>query len=398
MYLTREEEEILNGTKGEMPSKLMKLLVKLGDSFGAEQLVNITSAHTVLNFGLNFVNAAAKVLHEIAEAELQVKVRTTADPIIDMDYSEELSMVYPMFTLHEQMMADLTKIGVHGFTCTPYLIDNKPNFGDYCAWSESSAVIYLNSVLGARSNREGGLVDIACAILGKTSYHGLLRTENRKGKILFRLSADIDKTNLFNLTSIGLLIGEIAGAKVPVIEGLETISYDYVKNLGAASASTGAVALIHVIGKTPEAKNYEEAFQNDKPEEIVDITLDNIKDIREKYSTEWNKGPNNISIGCPQLSKQEVLELIEKLKGKRISEGINFWICTNNEVKNLILNSEYKKILINSGAHLTSLCPLLTALPRPLTTNSAKTCFYSNATYRSIEDCIKIATEGDENE
>ncbi len=398
MYLTKEEEDILSGNKGEMLSKLMKLIVKLGDSFGAEKLIDIVSAHTVLNFGLNFVNAAANVLHEIAESGLKVKVRTTADPIIDMDYSEELSVVYPMFTLHDQMMEDLDKIGIRGFTCTPYFIDNKPKFREYCAWSESSAVIYLNSVIGARSNREGGLVDIACGILGKTSYHGLLITENRKGELLFRLSPDIDKNDLFNLTSIGLIIGEIAGNQVPVIEGLENISSDYLKNLGAASAATGAVALIHVIGKTPEGKTLEQAFQNDKPKEIIDITMNDIKQVREKYSTEWNKSPNNISIGCPQLSRKEAIEVINKLEGKKISEGINFWICTNPEAKNSIINSDYNRILEDSGAHLTSFCPLLTALPRPLTTNSAKTCFYSNATYRNIDDCIRIATEGWYNE
>ncbi len=398
MFLTKEEEDILNGNKGEMLSKLMKLIVKLGDSFGAEKLIEIRSAHTVLNFGLNFVNASAKILHDIAQAGLKVKVRTTADPIIDMDYREELSVVYPMFTLHDQMMEDLDKIGVKGFTCTPYFIDNAPKFEEHCAWSESSAVIYLNSVIGARSNREGGLMDIACGILGKTSYHGLHIKENRKGDVLFRLSPDIDKSNLFNLTSTGLIIGEIAGNRIPVLEGFKNISTDNLKNLGAASAATGAVALIHVIGKTPEAKTLEDAFQEDKPEEIVEISMSDIKDVREKYSTEWNSAPKNVSIGCPQLSKPEVIEIINKLKGKKIAQNINFWICTNKEIKDSILNSDYRTILDTSGAHLTYLCPLLTALPRPVTTNSAKTCFYSNASYRDKDECIRIATEGFDNE
>jgi len=398
MYLNKEEEDILSGNKGEMLSKLMKLVVDLGDSFGAEKLIEIKSAHTVLNFGLNFVNAAASILHDIAKSGLKVNVRTTADPIIDMDYSEVLSIVYPMFTLHEQIMEDLNQIGIYGFTCTPYFIDNKPIYGEHCAWSESSAVIYLNSLLGARSNREGGLVDIACGVLGKTSYHGLHITENRKGDILFRLSADIDKNDLFNLTSLGLIIGEIAGSRIPVIQGLENVTDDNLKNLGAASASTGAVGLIHVIGKTPEATTLKDAFQNDKPDEIIDITMNDIREICEKYSTEWNVPPKNISIGCPQLSKEEVIEVINKLKGKKISPEINFWICCNKEIKNSIVNSEYGQILEDSGAYITHFCPLLTALPRPLTTNSAKTCFYSNATYRDIDECIKIATEGSYNE
>ncbi|MHA1660213.1 MAG: aconitase X [Promethearchaeota archaeon] len=396
IYLTKEEEYILDGSKGEIYSKLLKLLVKLGDSFNAEKLIEIKSAHTVLNFGLNFVNAAADILHQIAEAGLKVKVRTSADPIIDMDYKEELKVVYPMFTLHDQMMKDLEKLGIYEFTCTPYFTSNKPKFGEHCAWSESSAVIYINSVLGARSNREGGLEDLACAITGKTPYYGLHLTENRKGTILFKIL--FEDWDTFDLTSIGLKIGEISGNKIPVIEGLKKVSFDDLKNLGAASAASGAVALIHVIDVTPEAKSVEDAFQNDKPEEIIEIEKKDLKEIREKYSTEWKQQPKNISIGCPQLSQEEAFNVLKKLKGKKIQENINFWICTNNEVKNSIINSEFSEILKSSGAKITSLCPLLTPLPRPLMTNSAKTCFYSNASYRNLDGCIKIATEGKEND
>jgi predicted aconitase len=394
IYLTKEEESILNGEYGDLLSKLMELVVRLGDSYGAEKLIEIVSAHTVLNFGVNFVNAAAKILHKIAEEGLQVKVRTTADPIIDLDYKEELKMIIPIFKLHNQLMDDLAKIGVHGFTCTPYFLDNEPKLGDHCAWSESSAVIYLNSILGARSNREGGLLDIACAITGKTPYNGLHKIENRKGELLFKISADIDKLDLFNLTSIGLRVGEIAGNKVPVIEGLKNITTDNLKNLGAAAASTGAVALIHIIGVTPEAKDLENAFQGDKPEDIIEIDNSDLKEVRERYSTLWKKPPSNITIGCPHLSEEEVIDVLNKVEGKKVIEGTNFWICTNEVTKRKIINSQYNKILENSRLILTSLCPLLTTLPRPLTTNSAKTCFYSNATYRNIDDCIKIATEG----
>ena len=393
MYLTKEEERILDGNEGEMLSKLMNLVVRLGDSFGAEKLIEIKSAHTVLNIGLNFVNAAADVLHQIAETGLKVKVRTTADPIIDIDYSEELSMVYSVFTLNDQMVEDLTKLGVFGFTCTPYFLDNKPKFGEHCAWSESSAVIYLNSVLGGRSNREGGLVDIACGILGKTSYHGLHLTENRKGQILFKIASNIDQKDLFNLTSIGAKIGELAGNKIPVIDGLNNISTDDLKNLGAASASTGAIALIHVPGLTPEAKSIQEAFHNDKPEEIIEIEMKDLEEVKEKYSIEYDQPPKNISIGCPQLSKDEIIDLLKKLEGKKILQDINFWICTNKDVKNAIINSQYNQILKNSGAKITTICPTYFALPRPLITNSLKTCFYTSASYRNLDECIKIATE-----
>jgi len=398
VYLTKEEERILEGNEGEMLSKLMKFVVELGDSFGAEKLIEIVSCHTVLNIGLSFCRAAADVLHRMAEAGLKVKVPTTADPIPDMDYAKELESVYSLFELHDQMMEDLSKIGVQGFTCTPYYIENKPDFGEHCAWSESSAVIYLNSVLGARSNREGGILDLACGILKKTPYHGLHITENRKGQMLFKLASDIDVKNLFNLTSIGLKIGETAGNKIPVIEGLDNITFDQLKNLGSASASTGAVALIHVPGVTPEAKTLQDAFKNDKPDEVVELEMKDLKEMREKYSTEWQLPPKNISIGCPQLSKEETIDVIKKLEGKKILENFNFWICTNNVVKDFILNSEYKKILDSSGAKLSTICPTYIPPPKPTTTNSAKSCFYSPATYREMDECIRIATEGWKNE
>ena len=375
-----------------MLSKLLKLIVDLGDSYGADRLIEIKSAHTILNIGLTFISAAAEILRKIAEAGLRVKVRTTADPIIDMTHNNEYGGAISVFKLQDQLISDLTKIGVRDYTCTPYYIDNLPKLGDHCAWTESSAVIYLNSVIGACSNREGGVVDLASAIIGKTPNYGLHLKENRKGEILFKIL--IDNWNTFDLTSIGLKIGEIAGYKIPVIDGLKNLSNDDLKNLGTGSAVTGAVALIHVIGITPEASNIEEAFHNDKPEEIIEIDKKSLDDVREKYSTEWEGLPKNIGIGCPQLSKDEVIALLKKFDGKKVLSEINFWIFCCEEVKNYIKNSKYNKIIESSGVKLSTSCLLQPPLPRPFMTNSGKACFYSNSTYRDIDTCIRIATEG----
>jgi len=392
MELTKEEESILAGNEGEMLSKLMRLLVELGDSYGAESLIEIKSAHTVLNFGLRFMESAAKILRDIAEAGLKVKVRTTTDPIVDMKYKEELSIIIKLYQLQDQLVEDLTKIGVSDFTCTPYYLDNRPQIGDHCAWAESSAVIYLNSVIGARSNREGGVVDIASAITGKTPNYGLQLTENRKGDILFKVN--LDEWTTFDLTTIGLIIGETAGSRIPVIEGLKNITDDELKNLGAASAASGAVALIHVIGKTPEAETTDDAFQNDKPGETIEISDEMMKEIRAKFSEEWEEPPLNIGIGCPHLSQDELKAVLDKLDGKKVSEGVDLWLCSCQNNIDSITNSPYNKIIMSSGVKLSHFCPMLAPLPRPYTTNSGKSCFYTNCTYRSIDDCIKLATEG----
>lgn len=392
MNLTIEEENILAGNEGEMPSKLMRLLVELGDSYGAENLIEIKSAHTVLNFGLRFVTSAAKILRDIVEAGLKVKVRTTTDPLVDMKYKEEFSTVIGLYQLQDQLKEDLTKIGVSDFTCTPYYLDNRPQMGDHCAWAESSAVIYLNSVIGARSNREGGIVDIASAITGKTPNYGLHITENRKGDILFKVN--LEDWTVFDLSTIGLIIGETAGSRIPVIEGLKNITDDELKNLGAASAASGAVALIHVVGKTPEASTVEDAFQKDSPGEVIEITDDMIKEMKGKYNTEWDTPPLNIGIGCPHLSQDELKTVLNKLKGKKVSEGVDLWLCACQDNIDAIKSSEYKDIIESTGVKLSHFCPLLAPLPRPYVTNSGKTCFYANATYRSIDECIKLATEG----
>ncbi|MHA1143418.1 MAG: aconitase X [Candidatus Helarchaeota archaeon] len=373
-----------------MLSKLMKLLVKLGDSFGADRLIEICSAHTVLNFGLNIVNAAASILRDVANAGLKVKVKTTADPIIDFDQADKLTYLKGLYGLQDQLLNDLSRIGVRGFTCTPYFLDNRPNFGSHCAWSESSAVIYLNSVLGARSNREGGVVDIASAILAKTPNYGLHVKENRKGQVLFKIPKK--KWSMFDLTSIGLFMGETAGSRIPVIEGLKGITNDGIKNLGAASAATGAVALIHVIGATPEAKTKQEAFQNDIPEETIEIDTNSLDEVRNKYSATWKENPLSIAIGCPHLSEDEVIDVLNRLKGKKVLEDRDLWICCCEEVRNSIIHSNLYQIVKESGAHLVSFCPLLTGLPRPFITNSGKTCFYSSATYAKLDECIKMAT------
>ncbi len=247
-------------------------------------------------------------------------------------------------------------------------------------------------MIGARSNREGGVIDIASAIMAKTPNYGLHLKENRKGDILFTIP--FTDWDLFDLTSIGLKIGEIAGSKIPVIEGLQSITSDELKNLGAAAAATGAVALIHVLGMTPEARDKDEAFQNDKPEEVIEIDKDSLKEIKEKYNTEWDDLPKSVSIGCPHLSREEVETVFKKLEGRKVLPEVNLWICTCEEVRKAIKNTKYFDILEKSGAKLSTLCPMVTPLPRPIWTNSGKTCFYFNATYRNMDDCIKIATEG----
>lgn len=390
MQLTREEETILAGGQGDLPAKLLKLIVKLGESYGADKLIPITSAHTVLNFGHSFITSAAKILHNIADAGLKVSVPTTADPVVDKTFSQELANIMGMFPVQDQVIEDLTRIGVRGFTCTPYLVDNRPKFGDHCAWAESSAVVYINSVLGARTNREGGVLDIASAIIGKTPNYGLHLQENRKGQVLFKIH--LNNWEDIDLTSLGLRIGEIAGAKIPVIDGLKDLTPDGLKNLGAASAASGAVALIHVVGLTPEAKTLNDAFQGEKPEDVVDVDRNMLSGISKKYSTEWPDAPKNIGIGCPHLSESEVGSILTKLEGKQVSQGRSLWICCSQAVKDVIMKSQYRDVVQRSGVKITTMCPLLTPLPRPYTTNSGKTCAYTNASYRSIDECIRLAT------
>ena len=269
MNLTQEEQEILNGSQGETMAKIMKTVVEFGDIFGAKKLIPIThEGHLVTSFGIGLIKPLFSIMDEIIDAGIKSKVPFTVDPR-PIDYKNvkcgllnKLIFSKIMYSQQKRYEEQLKKIGLRGendFTCTCYLdeVNNIPKYGDILCWAESSAVVYANSVLGARCNRNSGMLDIFSAILGKVPEFGLLTDEGRKADWIIELKT----TKLPEAQILGSAIGLKVMEDVPYVIGLDKYlgnelndnAQSYLKDFGAATASNGAVGLYHIDGLTPEA-------------------------------------------------------------------------------------------------------------------------------------------------
>jgi len=399
MYLEKEEERMLKGAYGPALELAMKVIVKMGDSLEAEKLVPIVSSH-VGNAGfLRRLNAYVGVVKELSRYGAQVKVMTSENPYpYDKKRVEELGVPKP-FKGMNPLEKYYRKLGVTPtWTCTPYLYGNIPIFGQHLSWEESSAVAYVNSVLGARTNREPILMDIASAIVGRTLYYGLHLDENRRGEILYTIRKE--RLSDSDYPAIGYYIGKTTETKVPVIDGrLRGVSSNNLKSLGAAAASSGPIALFHVIGVTPEARTSEDAFKKEKPIDRIDIGPREIEETKEEMSSLEEEKIELITVGCPHYSIEEVAKVARMLYGKKIKKGVQFWICTHEGSRILAKELGYYDVIEASGARVITGCPTflsLTPLYRrmSLMTDSGKTCYYRDAVYGSTEDCVKSAIEG----
>ena len=308
MHLTHEETALLeSGTDAERLS--MRILTTLGDVYGADRLLPIASAHvsgvslkTLGEPGLEFLESFARTA--------KVRVRTTVNPMgIDLECSRELGIPEDFAQAQRRIAAAYTKMGCEPvFSCTPYLAGNRPVRGDTLAWAESSAVVFANSVIGARTNREGGPSALAAAIVGRTPEYGLHREENRRATHVFDVRVPIHG---YRWSLLGLHIGGIVGDGIPYLRGVPANESD-LKWFGAALAATGGVGMFHVEGVTPE---WREAHHAGLP--AIPISEEDLLSTRDRYTT--GSEPDAIGLGTPQLSAAElrsVADLLEKHRPK----------------------------------------------------------------------------------
>ena len=297
-------------------------------------------------------------------------------------------------------------------TCAPYQGYLTPRFGQQIAWAESNAIVYANSVLGARTNRYGDFIDICAAIAGRVPKYGLHLKHNRKGQILLRL-VDIDPAIFKQDASysiLGHLIGSLVEDKIPVIEGLPfDASGDQLKALGAASASSGAVALFHAVGLTPEAETLEDAFQGDAPERVMEIHLSDLAKARDDLSaaTEGTK-VDWVILGCPHFSFAEfgqLARLIKAQEAQTIHPDVQFIIFSNQTSYSLLQRSDFVGVLTDFGVRITlDTCPFHTPMVPPdvkvIMTNSGKFAYYApgeldvKVAFGTIADCVRSAVKG----
>lgn len=399
MQLTKYEEDMYNGEYGEGKAEAMEILVSLGKIYEAEKMIPISSAQvsgvsykTIGDAGLDFVVDLG--------TKADVMLETMLNPAgVDIDNWEELGFSEEFTSKQIDIINGYESIGVMSTcTCTPYLIGNTPMLNEHVAWSESSAVCYVNSVIGARTNREGGPSALLAAIVGRTPYYGNHIPENRLADI--RFNVDYDFSNEAEIGALGYFVGQIVNDKKPYFKLNSNPGRNNLKTLGAALASSGAVSLYHVENVTPEA---ERVKNDDSFNELETITVTE-NDIKETISSlsSTDKVPDLVCLGCPHASISEIQKVAQLLKGKKLVKDL--WICTSNAIKSVAIQCGYAEIIESAGGKLVADTCMVVAPVEELNyniigVNSAKAANYVpnmgglDVVYDTVENLIHMITE-----
>lgn len=424
MILTPEEEAILNGAKGETMAKVIKTLVLYGDTFGAKRFVKVTApGHIVTSFGISVLSPVFNITQELIDAGLRTEMPFTVDPR-PIDYPnvkcnpiEKLvfsKILYGKQDMYETQLRQLGLKDKNAFTCTCYLdeVGNTPKKGDILSWAESSAVVYANSVIGARCNRNSGIIELFGMILGKVPEFDLLTDEGRKAKWIIEIKTEKKPEAQVLGSAIGLKVME----DVPYIRGLDKFigtsltdeAKAYLKDMGAATASNGAVGLYHVENLTPEAVEMGEKIINEDAKVYV-IDDAELERIKASYPVMWkdkNGKPDRCFIGCPHLTYAQVHQWADKFSAELKKQGKTkvgmtvIMTAAPDVVEKLKIkdNATYKK-LVDMGISVTSICPLM-YMNNPLCgkknvlTNSNKLRTYTTSRYYTDDEICSIAVKG----
>ena len=422
MYLTPEQQAILDGAKGETMAKVMKTLVMYGDAFGADKLVPVTSQynHLVTSFGLKMMTPVYELMEKLLAAGAVSGQKFSVDPRpldknVPANFLQNIVFNYFMYTKQNYYDDQLKKLGLvneDAYTCACYLdqVGNKPKMGDILSWAESSAVVYANSVLGARCNRNSGIMDIMGSIAGYVPHFGLLTDEGRKATWIVK----VETTKRPEAQLLGSAIGMKVMEDVPFITGMEkwlgTELTDeacaYLKDFGAATASNGAVGLYHMENLTPEAK--EQGAGLVAPGAKVYVIDDKeLERVQRSYPVMWkNKEatPKLCFVGCPHMSLQQLIDWTERVeKGLKESGNAKVLIptvfTTAPAVKKEFEQTEYAARLEATGIILSYICPLMymnnpLCKSMPVITSSNKLRTYTTARYYTEAEILEQITRG----
>ena len=421
MTLTDEEKEILEGKQGETKQKMMETLVLFGDIFNAKRMVKVThkQGHLVTSFGIPLLKPLYGTMEELIKDNCKAEGGFTMDPR-PLDYKnvkcnilEKIVFDKILYGKQKEYEEQLKKVGLtdeDSFSCTSYLKEcgNRPSKGDILSWAESSAVVFANSVLGARCNRNSGMLDLFGSILGVVPEFGFLLDENRKATWII----EIKTTKIPEAQILGSAIGMKVMDEVPYIIGLDDylgteltdFNEAYLKDMGAASASNGAVGLFHVENLTPEAKELKEKLIKEDAKHYI-IDDEELERVYKSYPNMWKnktKDPELCFIGCPHLSLAQVIKWRDDIKTSLEKHHLNHVVCEvvltlPPKVKKVLL-MEHKEVyedLYKFGCKISSICPLMyTNNPlvhkKAIITNSNKLRTYSMARYFKDEDILKL--------
>ena len=420
MILTQEQQALLNGEKGETMAKVVKTLVMYGDAFGAERMVPVTSkcGHTVISFGLKAIKPVYELYDQLIDAGLTSDQKFTADPRpIDKNVPasalENFVFSKIMYTHQDRYEQQLRRLGIvddDGYTCTCYLdqVGNKPQKGDVLSWAESSAVVYANSVLGARCNRNSGIIELMGSVAGFVPEFGLLTDEGRKATWVVEVKCE----NKPEAQLLGSAIGMKVMEEVPYIKGLDKWlgteldekTCTYLKDFGAATASNGAVGLYHIDGLTPEAKELGETLiaENAKVYIIDDAELERVKS---EYPVIWKNPdakPELCFVGCPHMTITQLNEWTETISEKLHANELDkvsvptVFTASPAVIREFEKGTNYYR-LKSMGVVVSYICPLMymnnpLCKKKAVITCSNKLRTYTSARYYTESDILDIIT------
>lgn len=401
---------MLDGEHGEAVAIAMRLIVALADAGGADRLVEIESAHidgclyhgpVGLDFAERLVSGGGRV---VVPTTLNVSALDLLHPALIRLDAETRERARRLMDAYVQMGCEPT------WTCAPYQLPDRPSQGAQIAWAESNAIVFANSVLGARTNRYGDFTDICAAVTGRVPYTGLHRDDNRRARIVFLIewptpgppAAD----ELFGL--IGLIVGKESGSLVPAIVGLPVgTTEDQLKALGAAAASSGATAMFHAVGITPEAPTLEAVLGGAEPESVIEITPARLSAAWQALSTtDGSRALTAVSVGTPHFSLDQLSELVRLLDGKAVHPSVEMYASTSRHTLAVLESEGMAEVLKEAGVSVvvdtcTYVTPILgAARGSTVMTDSAKWAWYApgnlgvEVLYGSLADCVRSAVAG----
>ncbi len=388
MHLTKEEQLMLDGEKGEAKQTAMEILTALGKIYNAGKMIPVTTAQIAGVSYKTIGDAGLEYLREMVSKKAKVVIPAFLNPAgMDIEQWKELGIPQDFAVKQKQILDAYSSMGITmTATCTPYLAGVRPKLGEHIAWAESSAVAFANSVLGARTNREGGPSALSAAITGVTPYYGLHLDENRVAEVIVKVETDLKTESDF--AAMGYYIGKAIGRKYPAFTGIRA-GEDELKLLGAAMAASGAVPLFYAEGLTPEFKVAEDA-------EEISFTEKELKETKEMLDTKQK--PDLVTLGCPHASLTEIEDVIDIIK-KKGRPTVKFWICVSRAVKETAVEKGYDETIRENNGILVAdtcmvVCPLEEMGYKITGTNSGKAAKYlpnlckQKVAFGDIEDIL----------
>jgi len=411
MNLTDKEKKMLDGALGSGPQSAMRLLVTLGEIYGAERMIPVSSCHAGGRSYLVSGEENIEWMNDLLNGGARFQVFTSTNPCsVDLERWKEMALPEKLVLNQRRTDEPYLKMGAVPLgSCLPYQLGNLPLPGTHFAWGGSAGATFVNSVFGARGNREGSPSVIAAAITGVTPEYGLHLKQNRYGKVLVDLSGlDHSSLSLSDYSAIGSYVGRTLVDKTPVVVGLpQTFSQDQVRFLISPMPTAGAISLCHLVGITPEAPTLEVAFGGQKPEDQISVGLKEMQSSFQKLTTTQKEEVDLVCFGCPHCSIPQMREIASLLQGKKVHANSRLWVATSGHLKTMAQRMGFVEIIERAGGLvLTDLCVAPGApfhlVPgiRTVAINSARGAYFIpgacnvEVIFGDTKDCIEAAITG----